>query len=139
LFFEFLKARMISALILLISKSDHEAEYIVAIDVSKVGIVGILLQNDAARSLRSYIYWARMKNDCKANYIAYDCEALVVIRTLSPASIIFLIGCKCFSVVIDHATFNSWLKQPNDRLANRQVHYVEPLMSFPQCTSILYC
>ncbi len=40
---EFLKARMISALVLLISKSDNKAEYVVPIDANEVIVVGVLL------------------------------------------------------------------------------------------------
>jgi len=50
---QFLKARVISALDLLIHKSGHEAEYIVAIDANKIGIVGILLLQGSSISLRS--------------------------------------------------------------------------------------
>ncbi len=40
---EFLKARMISALVLLISKTDNRAECVVAIDANEVIAVGVLL------------------------------------------------------------------------------------------------
>ena len=40
---EFLKARMIFALVLLISKSDNKAECIVALDATEVIYVGVLL------------------------------------------------------------------------------------------------
>ena len=40
---EFLKARMISALLLLISKSDNKAECVVAIDTNEVIAVWVLL------------------------------------------------------------------------------------------------
>jgi hypothetical protein len=50
--FEILKARMISALVLLISKTGHEAEFVVATDASKVGIAGVLLQEDSNGHLR---------------------------------------------------------------------------------------
>ncbi len=40
---EFLKARMISPLALLISKSDNKAEGVVAIDANGVIVVGVLL------------------------------------------------------------------------------------------------
>jgi hypothetical protein len=61
---EFPKARMISALVLLISKSDNKAECIVAIDANEVIVVGVLLYHDASRSSRSWIYWARILTDC---------------------------------------------------------------------------
>jgi len=41
--FEILKARMNFALVLLIPKSGKEAEFIAAINASKVGIAGVLL------------------------------------------------------------------------------------------------
>jgi hypothetical protein len=44
---------MISELTFLTPNLDHEAYFIVAIDASKVDIVGVLLQEDAIRSLRS--------------------------------------------------------------------------------------
>ncbi len=43
--FETLKSRMIFAPILLIPRMGHEAEFGVATDASKVGIVGVRLQN----------------------------------------------------------------------------------------------
>jgi len=54
----------------------------------------VLLQNDAYISLRSCIYWAKILNDCEAQYIACDREALVVVETLSRVYMIYLIGCK---------------------------------------------
>ncbi len=54
------ESRMIFALVLLILKMGHEAEFVVATDViSKVGIVGVLLQEGTSRSLRPCAYWAR--------------------------------------------------------------------------------
>ena len=40
---EFLNARMISALVLLIFKSDNKAKFVVAIDANDVIVVGVLL------------------------------------------------------------------------------------------------
>ena len=57
--FETLKSRMISTLVLLIPKMEHETEFFVATDASKVGIVGVLLQEDTSGSLRPCAYWAR--------------------------------------------------------------------------------
>jgi len=51
---------------------------------------------------------------------------------------VYLLGCKRFSVVIDHATLAHLLKQPSDKPTNRQVQWVERLMPFAQCTSIIY-
>ena len=53
---ELLKVRMIFALVLLVPKPNHEATYVVVIDAEKFGIVGVLIQNDSARSLGSCIY-----------------------------------------------------------------------------------
>ncbi len=39
---------------------------------------------------------------------------------------IYLVGCKYFSVVTDNSTFTYLLKQPNDNLTyHRQVHCIE--------------
>jgi hypothetical protein len=54
--FETLKARMISAHVLMIPKSGHEAEFVVATDASKVGITGVLLQEDSHGHLRPCAY-----------------------------------------------------------------------------------
>jgi hypothetical protein len=48
--FETLKSRMISAPVRLIPKMGHEAEFVVASDASKVGIAGVLLQEDTSGS-----------------------------------------------------------------------------------------
>ena len=50
---------MISALVLLIPKYGHGAEFVVATDASKVGIAGVLLQEDSNGHLRPCAYWAR--------------------------------------------------------------------------------
>ena len=55
---------MISALVLLISKSDNKAEIVVAIDANEVIDVGVLLYHDTSRSFRSWIYWAGIVTDC---------------------------------------------------------------------------
>ena len=54
--FETLKARMISASVLLIPKSGRDAEFIVATNASKVGIAAILLQEDYEGHLRPCDY-----------------------------------------------------------------------------------
>jgi hypothetical protein len=46
--FEKLKPRIIFAPILIIPKAGHDAEFVVATDASKVGIVGVLLQEDTS-------------------------------------------------------------------------------------------
>jgi hypothetical protein len=52
--FENLTARMISAPQLLIPKTCHDDEFVVTTDTSKVGIAGMLLQEDTFRSLRPF-------------------------------------------------------------------------------------
>ncbi len=54
--FETLKARMISAPVLLIPKSGRDTEFIVAIDASKVGVAGVLFQEDSECHLRPCVY-----------------------------------------------------------------------------------
>jgi hypothetical protein len=136
--FETLKARMISAPVLLIPKAGHDAEFAVATDASKVGIAGVLLQEDTSGSMRPCAYWARKLKDCETPYSAYDREALDVVEAVSRVWRVYLLGCKCFSFVTDHATLTHLLKQSSDKLTDRQVHRVERLMPFAQNMSILY-
>ena len=49
--FETVKSRMISAPVLLIPKMRHDAEFVVAIDASKIGIAGVFSQEDTSGSL----------------------------------------------------------------------------------------
>ena len=76
--------------------------------------------------------------DCETRYSAYDREALAVIEIVSRVWRMYLLGCKRFSLVTVHATFTHLLKHPSDQLADRQVHWVEQMMPFAQCMSILY-
>jgi hypothetical protein len=57
--FETLKSRMISAPVLLIPKRGRDSEFVVVTDASKVGIVGVLIQEDTSGSLRPCAYLAR--------------------------------------------------------------------------------
>jgi hypothetical protein len=107
--FETLEARMISASVFLIPKGEHDAEFVVATDASKVGIAGVLLQEDTSRSLSPCAYWARKLKDCETRYSAYDREALAVVEVLSRVWRVYLLGYKRFSVVIDHATLTHLL------------------------------
>ncbi len=50
---------MISAPMILIPKSGQYVEFFVATDASKVGITGILLQEEFDGHLRPCFYWAR--------------------------------------------------------------------------------
>ena len=63
---------MISVPMLLIPKSSQEAEFFVATNASKIGIVGVLLQGDSDGTLRIYYCWARKLKDAKTRYSAYD-------------------------------------------------------------------
>jgi hypothetical protein len=47
---------MIFAQVLYIPKARHDAEFVVATDASKVGIVGVVLQEDISGSLRPCAY-----------------------------------------------------------------------------------
>ena len=66
--FETLKARIIPALVLPIPKSSQEAEFVVATYANKVGIAGVLLQEDSNGRLRPCAYWARKLKDAKTRY-----------------------------------------------------------------------
>jgi hypothetical protein len=129
---------MLFAPALLIPKMGHEAEFVVATDACKVGIVGVLLQEDTSGSLRPCAYWARKLKDCETRYSAYDREALAVIENVSRVWRVYLLGCKHFLVVItNHANLTHLLKRSSDKLTDWQVHWVEGLMPFAHCMSIL--
>jgi hypothetical protein len=129
---------MISAPVLLIPKMGHEAEFVVATDASKVGIAGVILKEDTSGSLRPCAYWARKRKDCKTRYSAYDREALAVVEAVSRVWKVYLLGCKHFSVFTGHANLTHFVKQTSDKLTDRQVHWVERLMSFAHCMSIYH-
>ncbi len=61
-----------------------------------------------------------------------------MIEFVSRAWRVYLLGCKHFSAVTDHATLTHLLKQSSDKLPDRQVHWVERVMMFAHCMSILY-
>ena len=94
--FETLKAGMITAHVLMIPKSGRDAEFIVATDASKVGIAGVLLQEDSEGHLRPCAYWARKLKDAETRYSAYDKEALAIVEAVSRVWRVYLLGCKCF-------------------------------------------
>ncbi len=129
---------MISAHVLLIPKFGHDAKCIVVTDASKVGIAGVLLEEDFEGHLRPRAYWARKLKDAETRYTAYDKEALVIVEANSRVWRIYLLGCKCFSVVTDHSTLVHLLKQPSDKLTDRQSHRVEKLMPYANLMRILY-
>jgi len=80
--FETLKARMMT-FVLLIPKSGLDAEFIIATNVSKVGIAGALLKKDSGGHLRPCAYWARKLKDAETKYSAYGKEALTIVEAMS--------------------------------------------------------
>ena len=74
----------------------------------------MLFQEDTFGSLRPRAYWARKFKDCETRYSAYDREALDVIEVVPRVWRVYLLGCKRFSVDIDHATLTHLLKHPSD-------------------------
>jgi hypothetical protein len=70
-------------LVLKIPKSGQEVEFVVATDASKVGIAGVILQEDSNGHLRPCAYWARKLKDAETKYIAYDKEALAIVEAVS--------------------------------------------------------
>ena len=102
----------------------YDSEFVVATHASKVGIDGVLLQEDTFGSLRPCAYWARTLKDCETRYSAYDGEALAVVEAVSRIWRVYLLGYKHFSVVTDHANLPQLLKQPSDTLTDRQVRWV---------------
>jgi len=113
---------MISAHVLLVPKSGQEAEFVVAIDASKVGIAGVLLQEDSNGHLRPCAYWARKLKDAENRYSAYDKEVLAIVEVVSRVWRMHLLGCKCYLVDTHHATLVHLLKQSSDKLTYRQTH-----------------
>jgi hypothetical protein len=57
-------------------------------------------------------------------YSAYDCEALAVVEAVFRVWRVYLLECKHFSVVIDHATLTHLLNQSSDKMTDRQVHRI---------------
>ncbi len=55
---------------------------IVATDAIKVGIDGVLLQEDSNGHLRTCTYWARKLKDAKTRYSAYAREALAMVKAV---------------------------------------------------------
>ncbi len=79
-----------------------------------------------------------MLKDAETRYNAYDKEALAVVEAVSRVRRMYLLGCKCFSVVTDHATLVHLLKQSSEKLTDRQSHWIEKLMPYAKFMSILY-
>ena len=98
----------------------------------------MLLQEGIFGSLRLCAYWARKLKDCETRYSAYDREAIAVVEVVSRVWRMYLLGCKHFSVVTDHATLTHLLKNLSDKLTDRLVHWVERLMPFTQSMNISF-
>jgi hypothetical protein len=88
--------------------------------------------------LRPCAYWARKLKDAETRYSANDKEALAIVEAVSRVWRVYLLGCKCFSVVIDHATLVHLLKQSSNKLTDSQSHGVEKLMLYSNWMRILY-
>ena len=136
--FETLKARLISAPVLLIPECGPDAEFVVATDASDVGLGAVLLQADDTGDLRPCAYYARKLNDAERNYSAYDKEALAIVESVHRAWRVYLDGCRRFTVVTDHATLTHLLTQPSANLTKRQSHFVEKLMPYANYMRIVY-
>ena len=136
--FETLKARLVSAPVLLIPECGPESTFVVATDASDVGLGAVLLQEDHAGDLRPCAYYARKLNDAERKYSAYDKEALAVVEAVHRAWRVYLEGSESFSVVTDHATLTHLLTQPSTNLTKRQAHFVEKLMPYAGYMKIVY-
>ncbi len=75
--------------------------------------------------------------DVETTCSAYDKETLAIVEVVSRLWRMYLLGCKCFSVVTGHATLAHLLKQPSDKLTDRQSHWVEKLMAYANLMCIL--
>ncbi len=80
----------------------------------------------------------RKLKDAETGYIAYDKEALAIVEAVSRVQRMYLLGCKCFSVVTYHATLIHLLRRPSDKLTDRQSHWIENLMPYASLMRILY-
>ena len=87
--------------------------------------------------MRPYAYKARQLKDVETRYSAYDKEGLVMMEAVSKVWRMYLLGCKCFRVVTDHATLVHLLKQSRDKITNRQTHWVKKLTPYANLMLIL--
>jgi hypothetical protein len=101
--FQILQAKMIR-------KSGQEAERIVSTNASKVGIARVLLQENSEGHLRPRAYWPRKLKNAETRYNAYDKKALAIVEAVYRVWRMYLIDCKCFSMVTNHATLVHLLK-----------------------------
>ena len=83
---------MIFASVLLIPKFVKDATFVVATYTSKVGIAGVLLQEDLGGHLIPCDYSARKLKDAKTQYSAYDIETLTMVETVSKEWRMYLHG-----------------------------------------------
>ena len=67
--FETLKARIITCHVLVIPRSSQEVEFVVVSYASKVGIAGVLLQEESDGHLRPCAYWNRKLKEIETRYI----------------------------------------------------------------------
>jgi hypothetical protein len=88
--------------------------------------------------LRPCAYLDRNLKDAEIRYIVYDKEALAMVEVVSRVWRIYLLGCKCSSVVTDHATIVHLLKQSSDKWTDRQTHWLEKIMPHANLMRIFY-
>ncbi len=63
---------------------------------------------------------------------------MAIVEAVSRVWRLYLLGCKCFSVITDHETLVHLLKQSSDKLTDWQSHWVEKLMPYANEMRILY-
>ena len=83
-------------------------------------------------------YWARKLTDAETRHNAYDKEALAIVEAVSRVWRVYLLGCKRFSVITDHASLVHLLKQSSNKLTDRQSHWMEKLIPYANEMRILY-
>ena len=116
----------------------QEAKFVVASDASKVGIAGVLFQEDSEGQLRHFSYWARKLKDAETRYSAYDKEALAIGEAISRVSRMYLLGSKCVSVVSDHASLVHLLKWSTDKLTDSQTHWAKKRIPYANLIRMLF-
>ena len=114
----------------------------VAIESSKVGIAGVLLQEESNGHLRPCAYRDRKLQDAETRYSsAYNKETLAIVEAVSRVWSMYLLGCECFLVVKDHAILVHLFKLSSDKLTDRQTHWViwvEALLPYANLMRIVY-
>jgi hypothetical protein len=80
------------------------------INTSKVDIAGVLLREDASRSLRYSAYKSKKLKDYGTRYRAYDRKALFDVLDMSREWSRTMLGCT-FSVVTDYRNLTRMLQQ----------------------------